>query len=449
MKSISAVLKQGVLVAIGLLVVLGLQASDLRQAEAVLVPPLNCGGDWSAAINNHQGFFNASYPENFAFAAFKPDGSITAWGFAGFGGTGARTDSGYVSISSTQSAFAARKADGSITAWSIATTGGTGAPTDNGYVDIASTVDAFAAMKADGSIFAWGVGAAGGTGEPTDSGYVSINGTDAACSGIVVADEDFGDAPDSYLTLDASAGPKHVIDANIQIGAAIGGFPALLNTDTSYTLSNIPVVNTTGGAATLFGWIDFDRSGTFEADEATSVAVANGATTATLTWSALPGISAGTSYARFRITTDAAITTSTPGGAASDGEVEDYQLAILDDPDTDGDGVPNSVDDDDNNDGIPDTVEIANAAANGDTDGDGVPDHLDLDSDNDGINDVIEGGGLDANGDDLADGADTDGDGLPNSADPDNGGTTLQRRTAGIAEAAAAIHAVLNAVAII
>ncbi|RDK83873.1 gliding motility-associated C-terminal domain-containing protein, partial [Marinirhabdus gelatinilytica] len=117
-------------------------------------------------------------------------------------------------------------------------------------------------------------------------------------------------------------------------------------------------------------------------------------------------------------------------------------------PDTDGDGVPDSIDLDDDNDGILDTDEamglpipsndddmdgIPNFAdpdngpdANGDgivdaydQDGDGVPNHLDLDADNDGIYDVDEVGGIDANNDGFAD--DTDGDptnnnGVPNSA---------------------------------
>jgi len=100
-------------------------------------------------------------------------------------------------------------------------------------------------------------------------------------------------------------------------------------------------------------------------------------------------------------------------------------LAALD---TDGDGIPDAQDLDDDNDGIPDSVEIANAPANGDTDGDGIPDHLDLDSDNDGINDVIEAGGTDANGNGMHDGAqgelttppDSDGDGQPDYVDLDS-----------------------------
>jgi hypothetical protein len=49
-------------------------------------------------------------------------------------------------------AFAAIKADGSITAWGSAYAGGTGAPSDSGYTKIYSNAVAFAALKADGSM---------------------------------------------------------------------------------------------------------------------------------------------------------------------------------------------------------------------------------------------------------------------------------------------------------
>ncbi len=59
------------------------------------------------------------------------------------------------------------------------------------------------------------------------------------------------------------------------------------------------------------------------------------------------------------------------------------------DIDTDGDGVANQDDLDDDNDGILDTDEGGPSL---DTDGDGVPDALDLDSDDDGILDAVEAG---------------------------------------------------------
>ncbi|WP_164969656.1 fibronectin type III domain-containing protein, partial [Aquirufa rosea] len=53
--------------------------------------------------------------------------------------------------------------------------------------------------------------------------------------------------------------------------------------------------------------------------------------------------------------------------------------------DYDSDGIPNFQDPDSDNDGIPDSIE-----KNIDTDGDGIPNYLDLDSDNDGILDSTE-----------------------------------------------------------
>jgi hypothetical protein len=51
-----------------------------------------------------------------AFAVIEANGSITAWGNSGYGGINTPPDSGYIKIYSNEYAFAARKADGSITA---------------------------------------------------------------------------------------------------------------------------------------------------------------------------------------------------------------------------------------------------------------------------------------------------------------------------------------------
>ncbi len=73
--------------------------------------------------------------------------------------------------------------------------------------------------------------------------------------------------------------------------------------------------------------------------------------------------------------------------------------------DTDGDGKTNPYDLDSDGDGIPDSVEGTT-----DTDGDGKPNYLDIDSDGDGIPDATEGT------------VDTDGDGKPNYLDSDSDG---------------------------
>ena len=104
----------------------------------------------------------------------------------------------------------------------------------------------------------------------------------------------------------------------------------------SYTISaaNITATNTTGQTATLHAWIDFDNDGTFEDTEHASVTVNDGTDggnpTGDLSWTGITVGAAGNTYARFRLTTDSAINNTTPGGVASDGEVEDYQIAIVD-----------------------------------------------------------------------------------------------------------------------
>jgi hypothetical protein len=96
---------------------------------------------------------------------------------------------------------------------------------------------------------------------------------------------------------------------------------------TSYGIPNIPVHNGLTSPARLMGWIDFNKSGTFDATELASTTVAPGTNTAALSWSGVPVSTAGTAYARFRITTDPAyFTAASPVGLAIDGEVEDYRV---------------------------------------------------------------------------------------------------------------------------
>ena len=98
--------------------------------------------------------------------------------------------------------------------------------------------------------------------------------------------------------------------------------------DTSYTIPAGNITANTTGAATLHAWVDFNQNSTFEASEYQSVVVNNGTPAGDLTWSGLSGITSGTTYARFRLTTDTNINGSTPNDVAIDGEMEDYALAI-------------------------------------------------------------------------------------------------------------------------
>lgn len=97
-------------------------------------------------------------------------------------------------------------------------------------------------------------------------------------------------------------------------------------------------------AATIYGWIDFNGDGIFSSNElATTTVAANKTNSAnyTLTYTldnykyAANTFRAGTTYARFRITTDALTNANSSSqidqrsyGVVTDGEVEDYTLTI-------------------------------------------------------------------------------------------------------------------------
>lgn len=195
---------------------------------------------------------------------------------------------------------------------------------------------------------------------------VAINGeVEDTALGINVVGTDYGDAPASYG--DAS----HVIELNAYMGTTIdnevtsqntanagtdgtgddvidtvnhnyddddgvASLPSLRTDSSSYSLDVI-VTSPTTVDANLVGWIDFDNNGTFDSDEAATVAVPQNTTetAVTLTWASLPADTvAADTYIRLRLTTDTSIATGTAStsvvtGLASDGEVEDYKLSIL------------------------------------------------------------------------------------------------------------------------
>lgn len=166
----------------------------------------------------------------------------------------------------------------------------------------------------------------------------------------VLATFDYGDAPDSYGTVNASTGAFHTIDTNLLMGTTIDAevdgqpganadgddtngatpddedgvtFPTLTETIASNITVN--VINTTGGNAFLQAWIDFNNDGTFGAGEQIATDVpANGSGAFNLPVTP-PAASAGQRYARFRLTPTAALGTGGDGGI---GEVEDSIVTI-------------------------------------------------------------------------------------------------------------------------
>jgi uncharacterized repeat protein (TIGR01451 family) len=201
-----------------------------------------------------------------------------------------------------------------------------------------------------------GTTADGGTGSNDNN----ARGVDNTSPTVINLFFDYGDAPASY------GSSRHVVTPLLYLGSsvdvdtgdwgngtdnngnasdddsegsddetAIVTFPQLSSTLGTYTLSNIPVFNNTGGVAYLVGWIDVNRSGVFDTTESATIVVPSSTSsqTVSLTFPSLPGLTAGVTpiYARFRLTTDTTIATGTaatslPTGAAINGEVEDYRV---------------------------------------------------------------------------------------------------------------------------
>jgi hypothetical protein len=216
------------------------------------------------------------------------------------------------------------------------------------------------------------VGGGGGPALPVgfdfDSGFGYVNGPAAM---ICACGEDHGDAPNTYPTLVASGGPSHGVLPGLQLGSCVDsesdGIPATAgnpangdnaaaavglagscgvsgnedanpvltgyNGSGTHTVTNIPVVNTTGSNAFLVGYIDWNGDGDFgDTGERSATDTIASSTSSTpvmrsLNWTSVPATpTSSVSYARFRLSTDQTAVES-PGGHATDGEVEDYDIA--------------------------------------------------------------------------------------------------------------------------
>ncbi|MGG5461456.1 SdrD B-like domain-containing protein [Clostridium sp. B9] len=189
---------------------------------------------------------------------------------------------------------------------------------------------------------------------------------------------DFGDAPDTslgtgtdnYNTLLVSNGPRHGIVNGVKLGTKVTAeidayqnptatgddttlgiqddgviFPLdpIVAGDTTYTLP-ITYMNDSGEAANIYAWIDFNRDGIFQLEEAAQpLGVASSISNPRveeLTFNIPAGSSftpGDTTFIRVRITTDELNNSNLLPtqedtrslGPASDGEVEDYQVDII------------------------------------------------------------------------------------------------------------------------
>jgi len=164
-------------------------------------------------------------------------------------------------------------------------------------------------------------------------------------TGASTASTDYGDAPS---TASSYGNPSHEIDSSLYLGDgvtveadgydsvdAIGDdddglsmpLPTISELDTSYTIAKNSV--TARGSGTLHAWLDVDGSMSFDSDEYASTAVSNGVLADDLTWTFSDVMNSAETYIRFRLTSDSSVNASTPGSAASDGEVEDYKLSVV------------------------------------------------------------------------------------------------------------------------
>ncbi len=185
-------------------------------------------------------------------------------------------------------------------------------------------------------------------------------------------DYDWGDNPDTpYGTLVGSNGPRHQITENLYLGVFVDqetdGQPSVGadGDDTNSTprtptgtqgddedglnpaqLSlvrgavptlDVTVTNNTGSQAMVICWVDYDDPlDGFDTDgsESDSALVNDGFSgPVQLTLPVVPATAPDNSYARCRLTTNAAfISTPSPTGLVDDGEIEDYPVTIADSP---------------------------------------------------------------------------------------------------------------------
>ena len=182
---------------------------------------------------------------------------------------------------------------------------------------------------------------------------------------ISLAGLDYGDAPDSYKTLESSFGPKHVVWKQFHLGRDVtteteahatatadgdaaddgvlvaGGTAMLAGEETvvtiSATMQNTNLQDLYGDVAYVSAWFDFNRDGDFlDAGEHVTeditaghdaLEVHDGVNTFNIQ---VPGLTSGVVRARFRFGSVESEVVNPTAGEASDGEIEDYEFNIVD-----------------------------------------------------------------------------------------------------------------------
>jgi uncharacterized repeat protein (TIGR01451 family) len=168
--------------------------------------------------------------------------------------------------------------------------------------------------------------------------------------------KDYGDAPATY---NAGNPARHSVPATptVYLGSVAPDYEASERTpldgtgddvsgsDDESGVSTFPVLTvaagatysvtvnvTTSGTSYLQGFIDFNRDGDFaDTGESSATLAVSASGDQTLSFTTPAGMTVGVTYARFRLSSTSSEVTS-PTGAATNGEVEDYQLTIVNPP---------------------------------------------------------------------------------------------------------------------
>lgn len=170
---------------------------------------------------------------------------------------------------------------------------------------------------------------------------------------------DFGDAPNSFNTMLADNGPRHVIDDSLFLGIqapesdpngmpniqanvdlaedAVSSFPSSISGGT-YVV-DATVTNLSSDSAQVVAWIDFDQDGTFENNYERSIIQSSANVQANytgqipVTWENIPnGISPISKYMRIRVSSSPMFFRADsvrPTGFVMDGEIEDYLITPI------------------------------------------------------------------------------------------------------------------------
>ncbi|WP_125153521.1 DUF6923 family protein [Clostridium rectalis] len=242
------------------------------------------------------------------------------------------------------------------------------------FIDASGTL--YAINNATGRVYRIIISGNNATGERFSQAVPTSINDGAMCHNSLI-EIDFGDAPDptsgtgvdNYNTLLANNGPRHQIINQLTLGTQVTAendayanlttdatgddilqgiqddgttlpLTPLLVTDTTYSLT-VDVVNNTGLPGNVYGWIDFNKNGVFQGNEATPVVVVPsdpGVQQVVLNFTVPVGVNLKPdhTFVRVRVTTDELINQNSSQtaedtrsiGPASDGEVEDYYLQI-------------------------------------------------------------------------------------------------------------------------